>query len=61
MKKEIPVLIENWIDKMNDSQTPIFQRQNFRGSLMDMKEEIEKAIRQFDREKKSFEKKKYGS
>lgn len=59
IKRQIPALIENWIEAMNDDRTPAYQRQNYRGSLSDLKDEIEKAIKLYDREQRQAERK-YG-
>ena len=59
IKRGIPAIIENWIEAMQDSKIPFHQRQNYRSSLISLKEEIDKAVKLFDREQAANERK-YG-
>jgi len=47
----IPVIIEDYIRKVNDKNTNIESRQFYYTSLLKIKEEVDKSINDYEREK----------
>lgn len=47
----IPVIIEDYIRKLTDKKTHIDQRQFYYTSLMNIKDQVDKAIKDYEREK----------
>jgi len=47
----IPVIIEDYIRKLNDKSTHIERRQFYYTSLLKIKEEVEKSLKDYEREK----------
>jgi hypothetical protein len=50
--KPIPVIIEDYISKLKDSRTRIENRQFYYTSLIEIKNQVEKAIQDYEAEKK---------
>ena len=48
----IPVIIEDYISKLKDSKTRIESRQFYYTSLIEIKKQVEKAISDYETEKK---------
>jgi len=48
----IPVIIEDYISKLKDSKTRIESRQFYYTSLIEIKKQVEKAIYDYEAEKK---------
>jgi len=47
----LPVIIEDYIKKLNDKSTHIERRQFYYDSLMKIKNAVEKALKDYEREK----------
>lgn len=47
----IPVIIEDYIRKVNDKATNVESRQFYYTSLLKIKEEVDKSIKEYEREK----------
>ena len=48
----IPVIIEDYISKLRDKNTRIENRQFYYTSLLEIKKQVEKAISEYEMEKK---------
>jgi vacuolar-type H+-ATPase subunit I/STV1 len=48
----IPVIIEDYISKLKDSKTRIENRQFYYTSLLEIKKQVEKALSEYEEEKK---------
>jgi hypothetical protein len=49
----IPVIIEDYISKLNDTRTRIESRQFYYTSLLEIKKRVENAIKEYELEKKN--------
>lgn len=49
----IPVIIEDYINKLLDKSTRLESRQFYYTSLLEIKKQVEKAIQKYETEKKS--------
>lgn len=47
----LPVMIEDYINKLNDKSTHIERRQFYYTSLLNIKKAVEKALKEYEREK----------
>lgn len=47
----LPVIIEDYIKKLNDKSTHIERRQFYYTSLLNIKKAVEKALKEYEREK----------
>ena len=47
----LPVIIEDYINKLNDKSTHVERRQFYYDSLLKIKNAVDKSLKEYDREK----------